>query len=113
MRVLWLQPFAAPACAASVLMVSLTQMTWFGSSHTRCPTPHRRVLAMFCDVAANSNPGLTYFNQLLDGMNEVCRPAHDAAHAAAHNALHTRRTRCAHAARKADWMGHAPGRAVH
>jgi len=29
-----------------------------------------RVLAMFCDVAANSNPGLTYFNQLLDGMNE-------------------------------------------
>ena len=29
-----------------------------------------RVLAMFCDVATNSAPGLTYFHQQLDGLNE-------------------------------------------
>ena len=29
-----------------------------------------RVLAMFCDVATNSSPGLTYFHQQLDGLNE-------------------------------------------
>ena len=32
-----------------------------------------RVLAMFCDVATNSNPGLTYFNQQLDGLNEFIK----------------------------------------
>ena len=29
-----------------------------------------RVLATFCDVATNSRPGLTYFHQQLDGLNE-------------------------------------------
>ena len=29
-----------------------------------------RVLAMFCDVATNSNPGLTHFHQQLDGLND-------------------------------------------
>ena len=27
------------------------------------------VLALFCDMATNSNPGLTQFRQLLDGLN--------------------------------------------
>ena len=29
-----------------------------------------RVLAMFCDIATNSSPGLTAFRQQLDGLNE-------------------------------------------
>ncbi len=30
---------------------------------------YRYVLALFCDMATNSNPGLTQFRQLLDGLN--------------------------------------------
>ena len=34
------------------------------------PCPLRRyVLALFCDMATNSNPGLTQFRQYLDGLN--------------------------------------------
>ena len=31
------------------------------------------VLAVFCDVATNANPGLTHFNQQLDGLNEFIK----------------------------------------
>ena len=27
------------------------------------------ILALFCDMATNSNPGLTQFRQLIDGLN--------------------------------------------
>lgn len=44
-----------------------------------------RVLALFCDIATNSSPGLTAFRQQLDCLNEVS--AHSTLRSG-HNEMH-------------------------